>query len=276
MTICWDGGSAKRKALYPGYKANRDRDPEFEADFKRQSRLLATILNYMPVVQVGELDVEADDIIAVLCKFLKHEHVGVVTGDKDLYQLARPQDHVIVDSKGRVVGLDFEPHQYLAYSVLVGKGSNTLPGIPRVGDKTARALLAQHHTLKGVADASRATGDGLGSVSHQKAMRIISRNLKLMRLGILLDKDETKDILDQYKHGRLDRRIDEKALRAHFKNLGFVSFLRRLSAFLIPFRDMERVHGKAEAGDRAVREASANAGRAGLHKAGADSERQYA
>lgn len=250
LVICWDGGSAKRRAIYPGYKSNRKRDPVFEADFVRQRSILVRMLAHLPVVQVWQPDVEADDSIAVLCKFLRMECVGVVTGDHDLYQLARPPKHTIVTFSGSPAELDLKPSQYLAYTILVGKGSNTLPGIPRVGDKTARALLAEHGTLKAIVKAADKPGGKIGSLIYSDAREIILRNLKLMKLGILLGEDEVRSILDQYKHGRLNRRTNEKKLRRDLLKLGFVSTLARFSSFLVPFRDMERT-SNAEAERRA-------------------------
>lgn len=246
LVVCWDGGPQKRKAIYPDYKSNRKRDPEFEEDKRRQQSILVRLFAKLPVVQVWEPEVEADDAIAVLCKFLHLERVGIVTGDKDLYQLASPPKHTIVSLRGEHVRLDLKPSQYLTYSVLVGKGSNTLPGIPRVGDKTARALIAQHGSLKRIVEAAHISGDKIGSLIYSDAKKIIRRNLQLMRLGILLDEGEKRSILDQYKRGRLNRRIDEKGLRQDLLALGFASYLQRFSAFLIPFRGMERT-GYAEA-----------------------------
>lgn len=251
MAVAWDCGHASRSALYPEYKTNRKREPEFVADLERQKVVLRNLLDCLPIVNIELPGVEADDCIAVVAKFAHLEQVGIVTGDKDLYQLAAPPLHRIIAPGGGLVDLDLEPRQYLTYKVLVGDPSDNIKGVQGIGDKRALALIRKCGTLRQIMEALRTgevAGVRMGHPAYEEAARVVSRNLKLMRLGYLLTTTEHKQILDQYCHGRLDLSIDEPRLRRGLLASGFSSLVGRLSGFLAPFRAMERHkhHAKAE------------------------------
>jgi len=239
MIIAWDSGHDKRSAIYPLYKENRKKDKEFLADLDRQKILLRSILDSLPVTHVSLCGVEADDCIAVITKFLALEKVGIVTGDKDLYQLANCPNHLIITTKGNVVELEMESHQYLAYKVLVGDPSDNIKGIDGIGDVRAKRLLKEYGSLASILFAAKELGV-LGSMKYLEAEEIIRRNMELMTVGCLLSKVEKDNILEQYKAGRLSREIDEVNVRKSMMDLGFVSLVSRLSGFLAPFRKMVR------------------------------------
>jgi 5'-3' exonuclease len=240
VVICWDEGSYARKLLFGPYKQNRKRDPEFYADFKRQCTELRGALDYLPVVQVSQPGVEADDVIARLCEFLHLERVGIVTSDRDLYQLAKPPLHVIVSPKTKdVVRLTMRPLQYLTYKVIVGDPSDNIPGIPGVGKVTASRLLNEHVTLKRIMAVAKEEGK-IGRASYADAKAIVKRNLGLMRLGRVLSSEERSEIARAYKTRRLSLSTSVSDFRTFAMRYGFTSIVKRLSRFLAPFRALER------------------------------------
>lgn len=239
MVICWDGGSEARKALYPEYKANRKRDDEFQADFRRQLDVLSDFLKCLPVVQLRYKGVEADDIIAAVAQFCKMEKAGICTGDKDLYQLAS-RNHTIYNTDGTKAKLEFTPHQYLTYKVLVGDSSDNIKGVLGLGDKGVRGLFETYPTLKKIMQAAKAGDVKLGRMGYKDASAVVKRNLRLMRAGGVLTDNQRSQILADYKVGRLDTRIDIKELPNKLRSLKFASILSRVGMFRAAFFGMQR------------------------------------
>ncbi len=240
VVICWDGGSQRRKEIFPGYKGDRQKDEEFVEDLQRQLAVLKRFFDCLPLIQCYETGVEADDVIAVLTKFLHLEEVGIVTSDSDLFQLSQaPKHHIVDPKKHSVVELEMEPAQFLTYRVLVG-GKDNVPGVHMVGDKTARKLIGQFKTLKAILKHSKKE-DGLGKMTHKQVKEVVSRNLKLWDLSNpQVTHDERVSILDQYRMGRLNRRIDTDSLHGLLSEFGFSSFIRRFSMFKGVFERMSK------------------------------------
>jgi len=243
LIICWDGGSNKRKAIFPDYKANRNKDPEFIEDLIRQLAILKRFFDTLPVIQCYENGVEADDVIAVLTVFLKLEEVGIVTSDSDLFQLCVPKNHYIIDPKSHAkVKLEMQPEQFLAYRLLVGNKDN-VPGVHMVGDKTARKLLDRFKTLDRILQHSKKQG-GLGSVSHKDVVSVITRNTSLWDLKKPhITEEEKRDLLNQYKFGRLKTVLDKQALHDRCVEFGLSSLIRKFSGFCGSFRTLCRGTG---------------------------------
>jgi DNA polymerase-1 len=254
MVICWDRGSDKRKKLYPEYKANRRRDEEFHEDYKRQCGVLSDVLSCLPVVQLEEEGCEADDLIATISTFCWLEAVGIVTNDRDIYQLKRHGKTCILDHRGAEVDLEWKDWRwYLWYKVLVGDPSDNIKGVEGLGDKTARRLLEKHGTLKAIMEWARG-GAGtarLGRMDYKQAKPIVDRNLKLMRVGnSILSAKQSHRTLMTYKAARQHVAINEEALKEKLAELNFASIISRLSGFLLPFRKMARAnHVKSQANE---------------------------
>lgn len=248
MVICWDGGSQKRKEIFDGYKADRKKDPEFLEELDRQLAILRRFFDCLPVIQCYEQGIEADDIIALISKFLRLEEVGIVTSDSDLFQLCKaPKHHIVDPKKHSVVKLEMKPRQFLTYRILVG-GKDNVPGVHMVGDKTARKLIAQFKTLKGILKHSKREG-GLGKMTHKQVKAVVKRNLQLWDLSKpQVTQPEIKSILDQYRFGRLNSSLDADRLHDLLSEFGFSSFIRRFSMFSGVFNRMSRggKSGKAE------------------------------
>lgn len=249
LVICWDGGSNKRKAIFPDYKGNRHKDPEFVEDLIRQLAILKQFFNVLPFVQCYENGVEADDVIAVVSKFLQLEEIGIVTSDSDLFQLCRPKRHCIIDPRSHAkVKLELKPEQFLAYRLLVG-GKDNVPGVPMIGDKKARKLLDQFKTLDRILKHSK-KADGLGSASHSDVLKVVTRNAELWDLSKPhVSEEEKVSLLNQYKYGRLSTKLDKPVLYDLCNDYGLNSLIRKFSGFCGSFRTLFRgdgVHKKAK------------------------------
>jgi DNA polymerase-1 len=164
-------GDTFRNAWYPDYKAHRPPMPE---ELARQIEPIHEVVRLLgwPVLEVP--GVEADDVIGTLARLAEAggHQVVVSTGDKDLAQLVTPQVRLIntmtgetLDEAGVRAKFGVPAGLIVDYLALVGDTVDNVPGVDKVGPKTAARWLAEHGSLDGViAAASRisgATGENL-------------------------------------------------------------------------------------------------------------------
>jgi len=149
-------GKTFRNELYPEYKANR---PPMPDDLGVQIAPLHEIIRAMGIPLLVEQGVEADDVIGTLATEATREKRECVisTGDKDMAQLVN--DHVTLintmtemesDNAGVLAKFGVKPEQIIDYLALIGDTSDNIPGVPKVGPKTAVKWLQQYGTLDGV------------------------------------------------------------------------------------------------------------------------------
>ena len=150
-----------RTAEFPEYKATRSASP---AEFAGQVDWVRTVLAAMRVPALSVEGYEADDIIATLATQAEAQGftVDIVTGDRDSYQLVRDphvkvlynrrgvSDYVLYDEAGIVERTGVRPDQYVFYAALRGDPSDNLPGVPKVGEKTAAKLVTTYGDLDGI------------------------------------------------------------------------------------------------------------------------------
>jgi len=178
----------ERKRTYEAYKANRPPAPE---DLKEQIPVIDEVLGLMGLGTFAAGGWEADDVIATLTARAREKgwRVEIVSGDKDLAQLVDDGVSLLVEDPGsrstRVMDVQavkekwgVEPARILDLLSLAGDSSDNVPGVPRVGPKTALKLLAEHGSLMGVLDAA-------GSMRRSK----LRENLIAHRDDALLSRD---------------------------------------------------------------------------------------
>ena len=158
-------GKTFRDDWYPEYKANRSPMPD---DMRPQIKPLHDIVRAQGWPLIMETGVEADDVIGTLA--VQAEAAGldcvISTGDKDLAQLVT--EHVILKNTMSMETLDIAgikekfgvaPTQILDYLTLIGDTVDNVPGVPKVGPKTAVKWLVEHGSLDAiVAHADKITG----------------------------------------------------------------------------------------------------------------------
>lgn len=149
-----------RHQQYKDYKAGRKKmPPELLMEFP----LLKEVLTAMriPVLEIDGY--EADDILGTVSSAADKQgmHTYIVTGDRDTFQLASENTTVIYTKRGVSVfdsfdeqsiweEYGFSPAQFIDYKALMGDNSDNLPGIPGIGDKTARKLIREYGSLENV------------------------------------------------------------------------------------------------------------------------------
>ena len=160
LAVCFDkDGSTERTALFEDYKANRDVTPDA---IKEAVPIIQEILKAMNIPSIEVSGWEADDVIGTLAKQAEKldYQVFMVTPDKDFAQLvsenifmyrpARMGNGVEIWGVPEVqkrFGVE-RPEQVIDYLGMMGDASDNIPGLPGVGDKTARKFIAQYGSLE--------------------------------------------------------------------------------------------------------------------------------
>ena len=164
-------GKTFRDALYPEYKAQRAPMPD---DLRSQIAPIHEVVRLLGWTVLAVPGVEADDVIGTLARTAAGQGVEVVisSGDKDLAQLVTPHIVIVDTMTGKrrdVAGVQAEfgvrPDQMLDYQVLLGDAIDNVPGVNKVGPKTAAKWLGEYGSLDAiVAQAGQikgAAGDNL-------------------------------------------------------------------------------------------------------------------
>ena len=148
MAVVFDAkGKTFRSDIYDEYKAHR---PPMPDDLRTQIEPLHAIVKAMGLPLLCVEGVEADDVIGTLAKQAgdKGRFTLISTGDKDMAQLVN--DHVmlintmtdtLLDESGVIEKFGVKPNQIIDYLALMGDSSDNIPGLPKVGEKTAQAML---------------------------------------------------------------------------------------------------------------------------------------
>ena len=232
MAIAFDTSRHSfRTDEYPEYKATRSETPQ---EFRGQIPLLQDVLAAMSITVLTKEGIEADDILATLAAEGADQgyDVLVVSGDRDTIQLVNDEVTLLYPSVQGVSQLKrydpaavqerygVRPEQYPDIAALVGETSDNLPGVPKVGEKTAVKWLNQFGSLDELLERS---GEIKGVVGGNLREHIddVRRNRKLNRL--------LNDVELPVGPGDLAvAPIDAQAVRDIFARLEFRTLLPRV------------------------------------------------
>ena len=146
-------GKTFRDDLYPEYKANR---PPMPTELRSQIESIHAIVRALGFTVLVEGGVEADDVIGTLAERAGEAGLDVLvcTGDKDMAQLVDDRvtmvnnmDDPVLDPDGVAAKFGVPPESIVDYLALVGDAVDNVPGVPKVGPKTASKWLAEYGTL---------------------------------------------------------------------------------------------------------------------------------
>jgi DNA polymerase-1 len=227
IAIVFDApGKTFRDDIFVQYKAHRPTMPD---DLRSQVEPLLLILRTqgLPVLRVA--GVEADDVIGTLaCRAAAAgQRVLISTGDKDMAQLVNESIMLIntmsnstLDRAGVKLKFDVYPEQIVDYLALVGDSSDNIPGIAKVGPKTAAKLLGQYGTLE-VLIAHIAEIEGKVGENLRAGLETLALSRSLARLRIDLELPLQPEELQPAAP-------DLKQLRALYERYELRSLLRQL------------------------------------------------
>ncbi len=188
----YDWRPAFRVALLPSYKAHRveyttgSGTPDVEAVpdlLEPQVPILLAVLKAAGLCAVGADGFEADDVIATLAHRYggRGEEVDVVSGDRDLIDLATDKVRVLYTGKGLSNMVIFTPEEvqaqygipaghYADFAMLRGDPSDGLPGVAGIGAKTASAVVAKFGSIENIVAAAQSGDPKMGGPVRSKIM----------------------------------------------------------------------------------------------------------
>ncbi len=225
-------GKTFRDDIYPQYKAHR---PPMPADLSQQIAPLHECIDAMGWPLLIIEGVEADDVIGTLAKKANQSGMQCIisTGDKDIAQLVNPDiklintmNNEILDEAGVQQKFGVSPAQILDYLALVGDSADNIPGVEKVGPKTAAKWLTQYGALDNIiAHASEISGVVGENLRKALPWLQISRTLLTIKCDVMLPVD---------LHDLIIKPQDIQKLAALFEHLDFRTWLRELQQNMQP------------------------------------------
>jgi DNA polymerase-1 len=219
-------GESFRSKLYPEYKAHR---PPMPDELSRQIPVIHEVIRALGLPILAVEDVEADDVIATLAEQARARGMRtlIASGDKDLTQIVSDDIRMLDTMKGVTydpAGVQAKygvpPERIVDYLTLVGDASDNVPGVPKVGPKTAVSWLAQYGSLDEiVARASEFEGKLGENLRSSLATLPLSRALVTLKRDVALDRGP-QDLCIGAR--------DNDTLRELFGRLEFKSWLAEL------------------------------------------------
>ncbi len=221
-----------RVRIDESYKAQREKMPqELGEQIGRTRQILEAM--HIPVFVVD--DFEADDVIGSLAdSFVEHGHsVTVVSGDADLLQLIGDNITVMLTKKGISQMQRYDrnllkesygmtPEQFIDYKALKGDPSDNIPGVPGIGDKTARNLLAEYGSIEKIYEnIGKIKGKPAQNLKDYREQLYTGRVLVTLRRDLQLEPDH-----DQCRF----REPDHDQLLSIFNELEFKNLANRVKA----------------------------------------------
>ena len=151
-----------RHKMYDAYKGTRKPMPE---ELREQVPVMKEVLRAMHVVIMEQAGLEADDILGTLAKKAEKQgmEISLVSGDRDLLQIATEHIKIRIPktkmgkteiedyyAKDVLVTYEVTPTQFIELKALMGDTADNIPGVPKVGEKTARALMVEYGSLDNI------------------------------------------------------------------------------------------------------------------------------
>lgn len=232
LAVAFDkGGSTYRYEMYQEYKANRDETPEaIKIAVPYIQELLKAM--HIPIIEVAGF--EADDLIGTIAKQAEKENyqVYMVTPDKDFAQLV--SENIFMYKPARM-GNDIEiwgipevlakfeierPEQVIDYLGMMGDAADNIPGLPGVGEKTAKKFLAEYGSMENLlANTHQLKGAIKDKIEANAELGILSKKLATILLDCPVTFNETDYELskpDVEKTDELFQELEFRQMKAQF------------------------------------------------------------
>jgi DNA polymerase-1 len=231
-------GKTFRDDWYPEYKANRSPMPD---DLRSQIDPIHEVVRMLgwPVLSVP--DVEADDVIGTLAKIAAAQGVEVIvsSGDKDLSQLVDEHITIIDTMNGKkrdVAGVTAEfgvpPNLMVDYQTLVGDTVDNVPGVEKVGPKTAAKWLLEYGSLDALVERA-AEVKGAAGENLRKALDKLPLSRKLVTIRTDCDLEGHVTGLPSLE-GLPVGAPQTEGLKPFYEKFGFKSLVKSLEAQAVP------------------------------------------
>lgn len=221
-----------RHEIYEAYKRTRKPMPE---ELRQQVPVMKEVLKAMNVVIVEQAGLEADDILGTLAKKAQAEGIEVtlISGDRDLLQIA--DEHIKIripkTKMGRTEVEDYypedvkaayqvTPQQFIDLKALMGDTADNIPGVPKIGQKTATELMVQYGSLENIYA-------HVEEISKKSIRESLIQNRQLADLSKVLAAIRTdSDVALDYQEAKAEGFYTQEAYEL-FKELEFKQMLSR-------------------------------------------------
>ncbi|BBI61774.1 exonuclease [Vreelandella sulfidaeris] len=258
--MLWDGKAKWRYDLFPDYKAKRGKEPDPRVQhmrkcFRECREDIKRGLGLLGVPSIYAEDFEADDLAGHLVKVYTNQghEVFMITGDHDWKQLIKENATWVNHKDGRMVhSVTFaentgylSPVAFVQGKALHGDNSDEIPGVGRIGEKSAPEILAQYGDVKNFITRIRADVEAkrkvpkayrdfaMGEPSPKEPdltrIEVFKRNVKLMNL---LSGPTPENVQVLYRNS-----LDLDGFREFCREFAFNSILADFDAFVEPFLD---------------------------------------
>ena len=227
LAVIFDSkGPTFRKDIYPEYKANRSAMPE---DLVPQIPYIKRVVDALNLPGIELAGYEADDIIATLAKKFagKGLEVTVVTGDKDMMQIVTDRIQLLDTMKDKVSGPAevFErfggADKVIEVQALSGDSSDNVPGVPGIGEKTAKVLIDEFGDIETLlASLDQLKGKRRENLENFADQARLSKRLVTLVDDLDLDVDDNAFVLTE---------PNREALTELFKECEFPKLLQEFS-----------------------------------------------
>lgn len=241
-----DSGRTFRHEVYPAYKATREKlTEELQADFDTGLERIRQLLEAFQIPVLAVDGFEADDVIGTLAARGVGEglNVVIVSGDKDFQQLVRPGVWLLNPGRGGPASVDeswvgeenasdrlgVAPRLVTDYLALVGDASDNVPGVPGIGEKTAKELVDAYGDLESILSHA-------AEVTKKRPREALLANEGQARLSkeLVTIRDDVPIALELPKLAR--GAPDTDRLRQLYSELEFTSLLKDLVDTAVPER----------------------------------------
>ena len=224
-----------RHEMYAAYKGTRKPMPP---ELREQVPLMKEVLRAMHIQTVEQPGLEADDILGTLARRAEKDgmEVSLVSGDRDLLQIAtnRVKIRIPKTKGGRTQIEDYyaadveaayqvNPTQFIELKALMGDTADNIPGVPKVGEKTAKDLMVTYGSIENIYA-------HLEEISKKSIRESLRENRELADLSKTLATIKTDaDFEFTFENARVGSFFQEDSYPI-FKKLGFKNFLTRFDS----------------------------------------------
>ena len=219
-------GKTFRDDMYPEYKANRASMPD---DLRCQIAPLHDVIKAMGFPLIAIPGVEADDVIGTLAIQAAEQGLDVIisTGDKDMAQLVNKQVSLVDTMKNQIMDIDgvkkkfgVTPEQIKDYLALIGDTSDNIPGVAKVGPKTAVKWLDEYNSVANIIDNAEQFKGKVGE-NLRGSLEQLKLSYQLVTIKLDVEMQETVEQLCLAEQ-------DTKKLKELYGELEFKTWLSQL------------------------------------------------
>ena len=220
-------GKTFRHDMYQQYKANRPPMPE---DLRDQQVYIKKIIPAMGLPLISITGVEADDVIGTLSVQATEKgfHTMIVSSDKDLTQLVNNKVVMVdtmknlrLDPAGVEEKFGVPPERIIEFLALTGDSSDNIPGIPKVGPKTAAKWLSEYGDLDNIVRHAEEIKGKVGEYLRDN-LEVLALSRQLTTIKCDVELDHSPDDLEMSEP-------DRALLREYYSDLEFRSWLKEVS-----------------------------------------------